>query len=203
MDLPQQFAGLIVALAAGFFVMASHRAFSKGLPLNRRLNLALAPSAVIIAAILFQSEGQMLPAAVLIAMLAYVYYQRDIRDKAGAAFALWAIATGVAVGLGSFLPVLLLNGLTALTLMLILRWRATRLSHLLIIRCDHAAESSLTPILKPLGGRLVQRFEQNGQIDITLEIRLRHARLSVVDQLAALRGVHKAILISRDDPVCE
>ena len=101
-------------------------------------------------------------------------------------------------GLGFAIPVLMASGLAFACGALILNRRLARQSYRFVIQCEPEALTRLEPLLQDLKGEAISRQETDGLIDLVILVRLREASMSVVDQVTALPGVRKAILIAAD-----
>jgi nitrate reductase NapAB chaperone NapD len=198
---PALYLALLLAAAAlsGLFVSLFYRLYSQGLPDadSWPLLTTLLPTTLLSALVVHQAAQWPAMPLFLIALLALLHFRTVIRQRRDLIFVGAALLAGLLTGLGFAGPVLLVSGLGFALGALVLNRRLARQSYRFVIRCDPSALAALEPLLLELKGEEVSRQETDGMIDLVLMVRLREASMSVVDQVTALPGVHKAVLIAR------
>ena len=191
---------LAAAALSGLFVSLFYRLYSQGLPetSSRPLLATLLPTALLSALVVYQAAEWPAMPLLLIALLAMLHFRTVIRQARDLLFVGAALAAGLLSGLGFAIPVLMASGLAFACGALILNRRLARQSYRFVIQCEPEALTRLEPLLQDLKGEAISRQETDGLIDLVILVRLREASMSVVDQVTALPGVRKAILIAAD-----
>lgn len=191
---------LAAAALSGLFVSLFYRLYSQGLPetSSRPLLATLLPTALLSALVVYQAAEWPAMPLLLIALLAMLHFRTVIRQTRDLLFVGAALAAGLLSGLGFAIPVLIASGLAFACGALILNRRLARQSYRFVIQCEPGALKRLEPLFQDLKGEEISRQETDGLIDLVLLVRLREASMSVVDQVTALPGVRKAVLIAAD-----
>jgi len=191
---------LAAAALSGLFVSLFYRLYSQGLPetSSRPLLATLLPTALLSALVVYQAAEWPAMPLLLIALLAMLHFRTVIRQARDLLFVGAALAAGLLSGLGFAIPVLMASGLAFACGALILNRRLARQSYRFVIQCEPEALTRLEPLLQDLKGEAISRQETDGLIDLVILVRLREASMSVVDQVTALPGVRKAVLIAAD-----
>ena len=160
------------------------------------LTVSLLPATFLTTLIVYQSGQWPGLSILMISVLAIIHFRTTIHGTTDLLFVFWAVLSGVLIAIGFVLPVLLLNGLICLAGFFLVNRRLSRTQYRLIVRFEQAALSRLEPVLASLNGQEVSRKEQDGVIDLVLEVSLREVSLPVVDRIAAMPGVQRATMIT-------
>lgn len=168
------------------------------IPQERPLSGSLVPAAVLTTLIYYQNS--MLPglSILMVAILAFIHYRSVIKDMADVAFVFWTILTGLLIGAGLTWPVLAANVLVAAGALGWLRFRSGQQGYLLMIRYKPSAARAVHELLQPMQGRVHSQHEQDGWVDLALEVKVCNISLEQVDQIAGTDGVESAVMVSRD-----
>lgn len=192
---------LLILLAAGLggtIVFACCRYYYRGVPISRQMDTSLIPASVLAALIFYQSSSWPALSILLVAVLGFVHYRTVIKDMTDVLFVFWSILSGIFFGIGFPLPTLALDAAIAIGMGIYVNRRSSQLVYLLIIRYDPHIAKQLMETLQLLHGKVRSQFERNGLIDMTVEVRLRYISMAIVDSIAAMEGVHNAIMVSND-----
>ncbi len=160
------------------------------------LTISLLPVTFLTTLIVYQAGQWPGLSILMISALAIIHFRTAIHGTNDLLFVFWAVLSGVLIAIGFVLPVLLVNGLICLTGYFLVNRRLSRTQYRFIIRFEQAALSRLEPVLMNLNGQEISRKEQDGNIDLVLEVSLRDVSLSVVDRIAAMPGVQRATMIT-------
>ncbi len=189
---------LLASAVGGIIIFAFCRYYYRGVPITSYLDTSLIPASVLSTLIFYQSSGWPALPVCLVAVLGFVHFRTVINDPIDVTFVFWTILSGLLIGAGFPLPVLLLDVLISLVGLIWTGRRSSRLVYLLIIRYEPRIGESLMKMLQPLHGKVRSQFERNGLIDLSVEVRLRYISLSLVDKITAMEGVHNAVMVSND-----
>ena len=189
---------LVYAALSSLAVYFVCRVYFADIPQDRPLSGSLVPAAVLTTLIYYQNS--MLPglSILMIAILAFIHYRSVIKDMTDVAFVFWTVLTGLLIGAGLTWPVLLANVLIAAGTLGWLRFRTGRQGYLLLIRYKLEAAEAVFERLKPMKGDIHSQHEQEGMVDLAIEVKLCNISLDQVDQIAGTEGVESAVMVSRD-----
>ena len=194
---------VLASLAGACMIYLSARYYYRGMAGSQHLQRSLIPAGLLATVIYQQSSAWPGFSLALIIVLGIVHFRSVIRDPTDTLFVLWAILSGLLIGAGYPVPVLIIDLTLALAGLILARRRSLRITYLLLVRHDQTAGETLMAMLKPLHGVIVSRIERNGTINLTVEIPLRSVNLSLVDTISAIEGVHHVVMINHEgnDPI--
>jgi hypothetical protein len=193
-------ATLLLAVANLALIFAYYRFYYRGLPVQRERDGFLVIASLLATVFVYQSGTWLLLSVLLITLLGYTRVRTVIQSRREIMFLIWGVASGLLIGSGYPLPVLLINAAVCLTGLILVNRRSAMMRYLLIIRYSPAIQDQLLTYLQPLKGKIISHLEHDGMVDLTLEVRLRYVSLALVDHLAAMKGVLKAVMVSDDKP---
>ena len=189
---------LLASAIGGLLIFACCRLYYRGVPISHQLDASLIPASVLSALIFYGTGTTPGLSILLVVVMGVVHFRTVIKDFADVLFVFWAILSGIFIGAGLPLEVLIADGAITGVIFLFVNRRASQLVYLLLIRYDPRAAGELMPTLQLLHGKIRSQFEKNGLIDLTVEVRLRYVSLAIVDRIAAMDGVHNAVMVSSD-----
>lgn len=160
------------------------------------LTVSLLPATFLTTLIIYQAGQWSGLSILMLSVLAIIHFRSSIHGTTDLLLVFWAVLSGLLIAIGFVLPVLLTNGLICLAGYFLVNRRLSQTQYRFIIRFEQAAQSRLEPVLKSLNGQEISRKEQDGVIDLVLEVSLREVSLPVVDRIAAMPGVHQATMIT-------
>lgn len=193
----------LASLAGAVLIYLSARYFYRGMAGSQHLLRSLIPAGLLATVIYQQSSVWPGFSLALMIALGIVHFRSVVRDQNDTLFVLWAILSGLFVGAGYPVPVLIIDLTLALTGLILARRRSLRITYLLLVRYDQAATEPLMAMLKPLHGVIVSQTDRNGTISLTVEIPLHSVNLTLVDAISAIEGVHHVVMINHEgnDPI--
>lgn len=188
---------LLMSALAGLVIFGVCRYYYRDL--TRRLPLAgpLIPTSILATLLYYQNSLMPGMSVLLAAALAVIYFRPLIKSKIDFAFVSWAVLSGLLIAVGPGWPVLLADLLLAGIVLLLLYLRERRQTYLLLIRYDKRIADQMMVRLRSMQGLVSSQKEQDGCIDLVMEVRLRHISLRQVEQIAAIDGVHSAVMVSQ------
>lgn len=187
---------LLISAVSGTVIFIFCRFYYRGIPVEHGADNSLIPVSVLATLVFYQAAPWPGLSILMIAILAFVHYRTVIKDLTDVTFVFWAILSGLFIGLGFFWQVLSANILLAGLGMILIHLRNRRHIFLILIRCRADVLQSLLAALEPLDYVLVKKTERDGQLDLTVEVPLRNINIAIIDSIAAMEGVHSAVMLN-------
>lgn len=191
---------LVSALVSGWVIRLFCRYYYRDIPFDhvQLLSLSLLAASILAALIVFQSSDWPSLSILMVAILAFIHFRSVIRGLTDVLFVFWAVLSGLFIGLGFAIPVVILDVLICLCGWLWVNRRLKKTGYQFIIRYDSRIQERLMNLLQPLNYREISRSEEDGLINLTLSVKASDASLDMVDRIASLSGVQKALLITSE-----
>jgi len=189
---------LLISGVSGAIVFACFCYYSRGVPVDRPMDSSLIPASILAALIFYQTASWPAFSILMVAFLGFIHYRTLVKDLTDVLFVFWSILSGVFIGIGFAIPALGANVILGLVLIFIIHRRSARLYYLLLLRFEPKVAASLMETVRMMHGRIRTQYEKNGLIDMTVEVGLRYVSMETVDRIAAMDGVHRAVMVSND-----
>ncbi len=190
---------LLAAAVGGAIIFAGFRFYFRGVPISHQLEASLVPATVLATLFFYQSGDWPGLPILLVAVLGFIHFRTVVKDMTDSLFAFWTILSGIFIGAGFPLPTLAADAILAISLIIYVSRRSAQVTYLLLLRYDpKIAGHQMMDTIKHLHGRIRSQFEKNGLTDLTVEVRLCYINMETIDRIAAMTGVHTAILVGND-----
>ena len=188
-----------VAFLLGFFIFLLYKRIFSGVLYSKSFNVSLIGMTMITAVVIIAINSNLVLSLGMVGALSIVRFRTPIKDPTDLIFLFWAAVAGIVTGAGFFLLAVIGSVVVGLILFFFVKGGSVETPYLLVVNCDSDATEQL--VHKQVG-TLVKRYNvkqktvTQGNIEMTLEIRLRDETGRFVNQLAELAGVRNAVLIS-------
>lgn len=187
---------LLISAVSGGVIYAFSRFYYRGITAIHQTDNSLIPASVLATLVFYQAAPWPGLSILMVAILAFVHYRTVIKDLTDVTFIFWAILSGLFIGLGFFWQIPAANFILAAIATVAILVRDRRHIYLILIRCRPEVADRLFASLQPLEAKLKSRSEKEGQIDLTVAVPLRNISIAVIDTIAAMDGVHSAVMIN-------
>jgi len=188
-----------VAFLLGFFIFLLYKRIFSGVLYSKSFNVSLIGMTMITAVVIIAINSNLVLSLGMVGALSIVRFRTPIKDPTDLIFLFWAAVAGIVTGAGFFLLAVIGSVVVGLILFFFVKGGSVETPYLLVVNCDSDATEQL--VHKQVG-TLVKRYNvkqktvTQGNIEMTLEIRLRDETGRFVNQLTELAGVRNAVLIS-------
>jgi len=188
-----------VAFLLGFFIYLLYKRIFSGVLYSKSFNVSLIGMTMITAVVIIAINSNLVLSLGMVGALSIVRFRTPIKDPTDLIFLFWAAVAGIVTGAGFFTLAVIGSVVVGLILFFFVKGGSIETPYLLVINCDSDATEQL--VHKQVG-TLVKRYNvkqktvTHGNIEMTLEIRLRDETGRFVNQLTELAGVRNAVLIS-------
>ncbi|MGO4693454.1 DUF4956 domain-containing protein [Paenibacillus sp. 2TAB26] len=188
-----------VAFLLGFFIYLLYKRIFSGVLYSKSFNVSLIGMTMITAVVIIAINSNLVLSLGMVGALSIVRFRTPIKDPTDLIFLFWAAVAGIVTGAGFFTLAVIGSVVVGLILFFFVKGGSVETPYLLVVNCDSDATEQL--VHKQVG-TLVKRYNvkqktvTQGNIEMTLEIRLRDETGRFVNQLTELAGVRNTVLIS-------
>lgn len=190
---------LLVALAAGIFILMIYRLTMRGIAFNRGFEITLLLVTTISAMIVLTITSNLALSLGMVGALSIVRFRTAIKETSDTAFMFWAVAAGITAGAGFFLITLI--GCLFIGLVAILSVRVTKnvsRPYLLVVRSVSGdANSAVEKLLEShrINRRLASVVQNDRYAEIIFEVSVSAAQQRLVSAVRSLPGVTAVSLV--------
>ncbi|WP_426450285.1 DUF4956 domain-containing protein [Paenibacillus sp. S-38] len=198
-DLTKMGLSLAVAFFIGFFIYILYKRVFSGVLYSKSFNVSLIGMTMVTAMVIIAVNSNLVLSLGMVGALSIVRFRTPIKDPTDLIFLFWAAAAGIVAGAGFYSLAIFGSAVIGLILFFFIKRTSFETPYLLVVNCD-GDESEMA--VHKLMSQTVKRFnvkQKNvtpGNIETTLEIRLRDKEGRFVNQISELPGVRNAVLIS-------
>jgi len=192
---------LSISFLIGLFIFYVYKKTFQGVLYQHSFNVSLVSITMVITLIIMTISGNLILSLGMVGALSIVRFRTPIKDPVDLVFIFWAISVGIANGVGYYNISIIGSILLTLVLLLMTQARQTNdLPYLLIIQAenkdidDRQLVSSIKPSVSKI--QLKSKAKTETYTEVILEIRLKKADTSFINQLYSDFGAQKITLIS-------
>lgn len=188
-----------VAFLLGFFIFLLYKRIFSGVLYSKSFNVSLIGMTMITSVVIIAINSNLVLSLGMVGALSIVRFRTPIKDPTDLIFLFWAAVAGIVTGAGFFMLAVIGSVVVGLILFFFVKGGSVESPYLLVVNCDSDATEQL--VHKQIGS-LVKRYNvkqksvTQGNIEMTLEVRLRDETGRFINQLTELSGVRNAVLIS-------
>ncbi|WP_206110264.1 DUF4956 domain-containing protein [Paenibacillus aquistagni] len=188
-----------MAFIIGFFIYLLYKRVFSGVLYSKSFNVSLIGMSMITAMIILAVNSNLVLSLGMVGALSIVRFRTPIKDPTDLIFLFWSAAAGIVVGAGFYTLAILGSVIVGLILFFLIKRSSFETPYLLVVNCeDNESERDVHQHM----GTLVKRYNVKqksvtpGNIEMTLEVRLKDEEGKVVNAVSMLPGVRNAVLIS-------
>ncbi len=193
------FLGLLCTLIIGLFIFLVYKKTCSGILYSPNFGLTIIGLSLVTTLVIMAVTSNIILSLGMVGALSIVRFRAAIKEPIEIVFLFWSIAVGIVVGAG-LIPLSLIGSVIIGLVLLILASRKTHdKPYMLILRMtDEAAEKEAVARIKVSSGKFLIKAKtvtHNG-IELSIEVKLKDASTSFVNDLLAINGVESAALVS-------
>lgn len=188
-----------MAFIIGFFIYLLYKRVFSGVLYSKSFNVSQIGMSMITAMIILAVNSNLVLSLGMVGALSIVRFRTPIKDPTDLIFLFWSAAAGIVVGAGFYTLAILGSVIVGLILFFLIKRSSFETPYLLVVNCeDNESERDVHQHM----GTLVKRYNVKqksvtpGNIEMTLEVRLKDEEGKVVNAVSMLPGVRNAVLIS-------
>ncbi|MNO35283.1 putative Mg(2+) transport ATPase [compost metagenome] len=188
-----------ISFIIGLFIFILYKRVFSGVLYSKSFNVSLIGMTMVTAMIIIAINSNLVLSLGMVGALSIVRFRTPIKDPTDLIFLFWAAAAGIVAGAGFFTLAAVGSVLIGLILFLFIKNTKVETPYLLVVNCDsdeseQLVHSQMNQIVKRYNVK--QKTVSHGNIEMTLEVRLRDGEGRFVNQISELGGVKNAVLIS-------
>ncbi|SFE38342.1 protein of unknown function [Paenibacillus algorifonticola] len=188
-----------VAFLIGFFIYTLYKRIFSGVLYSKSFNVSLIGMTMVTAMVIIAINSNLVLSLGMVGALSIVRFRTPIKDPTDLIFLFWAAVAGIVSGAGFYTLAVIGSVVVGLVLFFFVKGGSVEQPYLLVVNCDNeTTEKEIHSRLNKLVKRynVKQKNVTRGNVEMTIEIRLRDQEGAFVNQLSELTGVKNAVLIS-------
>jgi uncharacterized membrane protein YhiD involved in acid resistance len=190
---------LTISLISGLFIYYVYKRTFQGVLYQKSFNVSLVVITMISSIIIMTISDNLVLSLGMVGALSIVRFRTPIKDTMDLVFIFWAIAVGIANGVGYFNISIIGSIFITITLFIMVKLKDDLNSYLLIIHTSDASkEKSILEEIKSYIGNysLKSKTITSNYREVILEVNLNGKKIENLDSLKDRDGVEKFTLIS-------
>ncbi|GFN33869.1 DUF4956 domain-containing protein [Paenibacillus xylaniclasticus] len=198
-DLSKIVITMAIAFLIGFFIYLLYKRVFSGVLYSKSFNISLIGMTLVTAMVIIAINSNLVLSLGMVGALSIVRFRTPIKDPTDLIFLFWAAAAGIVTGAGFYSLAIAGSVIVGIVLFVFMKKATYETPYLLVVNCD--GDDSEQQLLQQVHAA-VKRFNVKqksvtpGNIELTLEVRLKDKEGSFVNAISGLRGVRNAVLIS-------
>ena len=198
-SIPDMLITLLLAFALGLFILVIYKRTFAGVMYSSGFAVTLLALTMITTVVMLAVTSNVVLSLGMVGALSIVRFRTAIKEPLDIAFLFWAIAVGIILAAG-MIPLAILGSLVIGVILLVFANRKPHVRpYIACIQCDgQSSEAAAVALLGDQASRCTVKSKtvQAGRVELNLEVRLKNDDTSFVNRLAAIPGVHNAVLVS-------
>lgn len=188
-----------ISFIIGLFIFILYKRVFSGVLYSKSFNVSLIGMTMVTAMIIIAVNSNLVLSLGMVGALSIVRFRTPIKDPTDLIFLFWAAAVGIVTGAGFYALAAIGSVIVGVIMFLFIKNASSETPYLLVVNCDNDESEGL--VHSHMAG-LVKRYNikqktvSPGNIEMTLEIRLREREGQIINEISQLGGVKNAVLIS-------
>jgi uncharacterized membrane protein YhiD involved in acid resistance len=189
-----------LAFVLGLFIYMVYKKTFKGVMYSASFGVSLMAMTLITTLIILAVTSNIILSLGMVGALSIVRFRSAIKEPMDIAFLFWAISGGIVLGAG-LIPLAIFGSLfIGIILVLFINKKNVENPYIVIVKCedDDSERNALDIIQKWMKKYVVKSktiSDQNG-IELTVEIRIKDATTSFINELSRVKGVSNVVMVS-------
>ena len=186
---------LSVALLCGIGIYLTYRIFYRGACYSDNFGLLLVMTSLVTAFIIMTISSNIVMSLGMVGALSIVRFRSAVKDPLDVGFLFWSVASGLTAGAGLFPFSIIGTIFIAIAYVAMTMLKSNKGTYLLIIHYSEEVKDSVTEVIKPCKVKLKNLVRSKEATEVTYQIKVNSKNTKFIDQLLALEGVTKALLV--------
>lgn len=189
---------LAISFVLGLLIYFIYKRTFAGVVYQRTFGLSLVMLTMVTSVVILTISSNLMLSLGMVGALSIVRFRTAVKDPLDTVYMFWAIATGIVVGAKLWIPALIASAaMSILMVVLSLFKNKKHMPYLLVIRFEEAAKADVQNLLRKFPqGKLKSKTVSRGVIELTLEMSIQDAEISLMDRFGSIPGVYDASLVS-------
>ena len=190
---------LVLAFCLGMFIFLVYKKTFSGVMYSSSFGVTLVALTMITTVVILAVTSNVVLSLGMVGALSIVRFRTAIKEPLDIAFLFWALAVGIVLAAG-MIPLAVIGSVVIGVILLVFANRnASANPYIVVLQCDgHDSETAATAYLKEKAKRCVVKSKtaRQGQVELTMEIRLQDDNTDFINELSGQAGVQSAVLVS-------
>jgi uncharacterized membrane protein YhiD involved in acid resistance len=188
-----------ISFLLGFFIYILYKRIFSGVLYSKSFNISLIGMTMVTSMVIIAVNSNLVLSLGMVGALSIVRFRTPIKDPTDLIFLFWAAAVGIVTGAGFYSLALAASVVIGLVMFIFIKKASFETPYLLVVNCD--SDESETHVMKAVQGEakrfnLKQKTVSRGNVELTIEIRVKEKEAQFVNRVSAVDGVKNAVLIS-------
>ncbi|MWC29319.1 DUF4956 domain-containing protein [Paenibacillus sp. MMS18-CY102] len=190
---------MAIAFLIGFFIYLLYKRIFSGVLYSKSFNVSLIGMTLITSMVIIAINSNLVLSLGMVGALSIVRFRTPIKDPTDLIFLFWAAAAGIVTGAGFFSLAIAGSVIVGLVLFIFIKKASFETPYLLVVNCEGDESEQL--LIEQVNANVKrynvkQKTVTQGNIELTLEVRVKDKESGFVNAISELRGVKNAVLIS-------
>ncbi|MBQ8552366.1 MAG: DUF4956 domain-containing protein [Clostridia bacterium] len=190
---------IVLAFGIGLFIFLVYKKTYTGVMYSSSFGVTLVALTMITTVVILAVTSNVVLSLGMVGALSIVRFRTAIKEPLDIAFLFWSIAAGIVLAAG-MIPLAVIGSVVIGVILLVFVNKKSHVNpYIVVIRCaDHASETAAKEYLIKNTLRAVTKTKsaQKGMIELNMEIRLKDDNTDFINELAEMKGVESAVLVS-------
>ncbi len=190
---------LVLAFGLGVFIFLVYKKTYMGLMYSASFGVTLIALTMITTLVILAVTSNVVLSLGMVGALSIVRFRTAIKEPLDIAFLFWSIAAGIVLAAGMIPLAVIGSVLIGLILLVFVNRKSHADPYILVLSCDGPeSEERANDLLKDSTRifRVKSKTVRAGEIELTVDVRLKNGDTGFVNALSTLPGVRSAALVS-------
>ena len=189
---------LVLAFCLGLFIFMIYKKTFSGVMYSSSFGVTLIALTMITTLVILAVTSNVVLSLGMVGALSIVRFRTAIKEPLDIAFLFWSIAVGIVLAAG-MIPLAVIGSVVIGIMLLVFANQKSHVNpYIVVIRCSgYESEEAAKAYLDQQTERCVVKSKtaQKGEVELNLEIRLKHDNTDFINTLADMAGVQSAVLV--------
>ena len=190
---------MLLAFGVGIFIFLIYKKTYAGVMYSSSFGVTLVALTMITSLVILAVTSNVVLSLGMVGALSIVRFRTAIKEPLDIAFLFWAIAVGIVLAAG-MIPLAVFGSLfIGIIILIFASHKDSSNPYIVVLECagTESEEAALNFLMQHTRRCVVKsKTARKDHVELNLEVRLRDAGTGFVNELAALEGVHSAVLVS-------
>ncbi len=190
---------LVLAFVLGLFIFLVYKKTFHGVMYSASFGVSMLAMTMVTTLIILAVTSNVILSLGMVGALSIVRFRSAIKEPLDIAFLFWSISVGIVLGAG-LIPLAVIGSLfIGVIMVLFVNKKTTDTPYVLVLDYDESLNEKtvLNAVQQSVKKYMVKSktVSPNG-VELTIEVRLKDLSTQFVNQMAAIKGVRNAVLVS-------
>lgn len=190
---------LLLAFGLGMFIFLVYKKTYQGVMYSSSFGTTLVALTMITTVVILAVTSNVVLSLGMVGALSIVRFRTAIKEPLDIAFLFWSIAVGIVLAAGMIPLAVIGSVIIGVMLLVLVNKKSYSNPYILVLSCvDSSAEKQALNFIESNVKKFVikSKTAQKGLVELNLEIRMENENTDFVNQIADMKGVNSAVLVS-------